>query len=131
MLDIIKDLLIISVICLVMVSAKAYAGGWHHDHEPDVYATEITEVTNVTELTNITNHTTEQADGVALAIANGQLNFDFATNDYQAGIGLGSFDGEDAVSVGIGKRLNGVLLNGSIGREGNKYGYGIGANWRF
>lgn len=74
---------------------------------------------------------TETANGVALGIAMSQLGFDWSTKAVQAGIGLGSFDGQDAISLGIGKRVDRLLINGSIGREGNKYGYGFGLRLHF
>ncbi len=121
-----------TLIVLSLLSTSVYADRWHHEHENVTNVTEVTEITeNITEVTENSYNTTEQADGVALAIANSQLNFDWATNDYQAGIGLGTWDDTDAVSFGVGKRFKGVLLNGSIGREGNKYGAGVGVNFRF
>jgi hypothetical protein len=74
---------------------------------------------------------TETANGAALAIAMSQLGFEWGTKSFQAGVGLGSFDGEDAISIGIGKRVDRLLINGSIGREGNKYGYGLGLRFHF
>jgi YadA-like membrane anchor domain len=73
----------------------------------------------------------ETASGVALAIAMSQLSFDWSTRAYQAGIGLGSFNGADAISLGLGKRVDRMLINGSIGREGDKYGYGMGISFHF
>jgi len=73
----------------------------------------------------------ETANGAALAIAMSQLSFDWSTKTTQAGIGLGSFDSQDAISFGLGKRVDRLLINGSVGREGNKYGYGLGINFHF
>ena len=71
------------------------------------------------------------SEGTALAIAKAQHNFDWSTGKWQGSVGLGSFDNTDAISFGMGKRVGQTLLNGSIGRENGKYGYGIGVNWRF
>lgn len=79
----------------------------------------------------ITEINTETANGVALGIAMSQLGFEWGTKSFQAGIGLGSFDGQDAISIGIGKRVDRLLINGSIGREGSKYGYGLGLRFHF
>jgi len=73
----------------------------------------------------------EKANGTALAIAMSQLSFDWSTKDYQAGVGLGNFNDQDAISIGFGKRVDRLLINGSVGRESNKYGYGFGVNWHF
>ena len=77
-------------------------------------------------MTNITEN-----KGVALAIAKSQHNFDWSTEKWQGSLGTGSYDGQDAISIGVGKRFSNVLLNGSIGRESDKYGYGFGINMRF
>jgi len=80
------------------------------------------------ETTIINNQT---ANGAALAIAMGQINFDWSTQKNQASIGAGSFDNQDAISFGFGKRFGDILINGSIGRESNKTGYGVGLGFRF
>lgn len=97
--------------------STAYSHEWHG--EETIIKTESTIIN------------TETANGVALAIAMSQLSFDWSTKAYQAGVGLGSFNGDDAISLGIGKRVDRLLINGSIGREGNKYGYGLGISFHF
>lgn len=117
-----KKLLIffsILFVLLLMVNI-AYPSEKHH-HDVAVQDAPI-------ETTIINN---ESANGAALAIAMSQLSFDWSTKSYQAGIGLGSFNGNDAISLGIGKRVDRMLINGSIGREGNKYGYGFGVSFHF
>ena len=71
------------------------------------------------------------SQGAALAISTSQLNFDWSTKKMQAGIGVGNFDNQSAVSFGAAKRFGDVLVNGSFGLEGSKVGYGAGINFRF
>jgi len=104
----------VAVIFFVML-ADVYATEYHH-----VYIGQSDTPTNAV-----------NQDGVALGIAMSQLGFDWGTSSYQAGVGVGSFDTNDAISIGLGKRVDRVLLNGSIGREGNKYGYGFGVRFHF
>ena len=99
---------------LFFVANIAYSSGNHHSAIIEKSVT-INKATN----------------GAALAIAMSQLGFEWGTKSFQAGIGLGSFDGQDAVSIGVGKRVDRILINGSIGREGNKYGYGFGLRFHF
>ena len=73
----------------------------------------------------------ESSSGAALAISISQLNFDWSTKKSQAGIGVGTFDNQSAVSFGAAKRFGDVLVNGSFGIEGSKVGYGAGINFRF
>lgn len=106
---------ILAILCLFLSSsllADKYRG--------DTYLTEVTEVTN-----------TVQEQGIALSIASGQHQFDWATDNWQAGVAGGVFRDESALSFGIAKRFDGALLNGSIARTGNDNGYGVAINWRF
>ena len=127
------------LILLALLPFTVFAGGWHHSHEQVTNVTEVTEVTELTEVTNLTeltqiNNTTIESSnttGVALGIATSQLNFDWGTNDVQVGAGLGNFEDNNAASIGIGKRFKHVLINGSVGREGGKSGYGVGVMTRF
>ena len=73
----------------------------------------------------------QETKGVALAIAKSQHNFDWSTEKLQGSIGMGSFEGKDAISFGIGKRVGQILLNGSVGVESGNHGYGAGITWRF
>ena len=109
------------ILALFLMTGAAFADNNHG----------ATFITEVTENTFVTNTTTEQAAGVALAIAASQHNFYLETNDWQASIGLGSYDNQGAASFGIAKRLKGVLVNGSVGRSNGATGYGLGASLRF
>jgi len=80
-----------------------------------------------THIENSKNYT----HGASLAIAMSQINFDWSTQKNQVSVGVGSFDNQDAISFGFGKRFGGVLINGSIGKEGSKSGYGVGFGLRF
>jgi hypothetical protein len=73
----------------------------------------------------------EVSRGAALGIATGQHQFSAATDAYQWSIGAGRYDGSDALSVGIGKRFDNLLINGSIGQEDGKTGAGIGVSGKF
>ncbi len=78
-----------------------------------------------------TNITTNKSSGAALGIAAAQHQFDWGTNDFQAGVAGGYFQGNAAISIGIGRRFKNVLINGSFGSELGNAGYGIGVMSRF
>ena len=69
--------------------------------------------------------------GTALGIATGNHHHDFGTHKWQWSAAYGHYQDNDAFSVSIGKRVDRVLINGSIGREGSETGYGVGLNGRF
>lgn len=75
--------------------------------------------------------TVSNPEGVALAIATSQLKADWSTSKFQLGVGMGSFGGDSALAFGVAKRAGKVLINGSVGFEGNKTGLGLGINMRF
>ena len=103
---------------LFLLATPVYASNWHHHHDQPT--------TNTT-----TNNTVINNEGVALAIAKAQHHFDFGTHSWQGSIGVGTFDSESAISFGVAKRLDRVLVNGSVGFEDGKTGAGVGINWRF
>ena len=72
-----------------------------------------------------------RSEGVALSIATSQHHFDFGTHSLQGSVGAGSFNGNSAISFGMAKRLDRVLINGSIGTEKGDSAIGVGVNWRF
>lgn len=90
--------------------------------------TEVHETEVVKEYTYINEYT-----GVATGMSAAQIHMDYGTYKYQAGIGFGSYGGSEAVSIGFGKRFceKCGLINGSVSRESNKTGFGLGYNWRF
>jgi len=116
-----NKLITLYVLFSVLFFAASYA-------RADQYSSIVYEQSPVSSGTIINNET---ANGAALAIAMSQLSFDWSTKNLQAGVGLGSFDSQDAISFGLGKRVDRLLINGSVGREGNNYGYGLGINWHF
>lgn len=69
--------------------------------------------------------------GIALAIAQAQHQFDWGTHSWQGSVGVGSYGGNDAISFGVAKRFDRVLITGSFGRGGPDYGFGASVNWRF
>ena len=77
--------------------------------------------------------TTNNSSGAALGIATGQHQFDLGTYSWQGSVAVGNYDSESAISLGIGKRIckNCPLINGSIGIEDGKAGFGAAVNWRF
>ena len=101
---------------VVAFAAEARKGGHHHD------------VTNVTEVTNITN---ENSTGVASALALGQCQFDY-TYSIQGCSGLGFHDGNSAISFGMAKRVDEVLLSGGLAYEdGGDISGAVGISWKF
>lgn len=73
--------------------------------------------------------------GSALGVAAAQHQFDFGTHSWQWAAGAAYIDGNnitcDALSFGIGKRIDRVVINGSISRESDTTAYGVGINGRF
>lgn len=112
----------------LLVIASARAENPHHDHaylpiEPYTYTT--------------TSTTTEKTgcDGSALGVAAAQHQFDFGTHSWQWAAGAAYVDkngeGCEALSFGLGKRIDRAVINGSISHESDSTAYGIGINGRF
>ena len=115
----------ILIAIMLTLSQCVYADRYHDDHITNVYPTEY--ITQTIENRSIE----ENSSGAALGIATGQLNFDYSTQAWQVGAGLGNYQDSKAGAIGVAKRFGGVLLNGSYGKESNSEGYGLGATVRF
>ena len=81
-------------------------------------------------VTNVYNSSIDS--GIALGIANAQLDFDWSTlNQVQAGVGMGTYNGKSALAFGASKRVGSILLKASAGLEDNKQSLGFGIMVRF
>jgi len=111
---------------LLLTPSLAYASGGHgnphHDHNDDGGDTNVTNINKAGD-----------AEGVALAIATAQCQFDFGTYRLQGCVSAGQYEETKAINFGVGKRFldNRALFNGSIGLENGKAGIGAAVNWRF
>ena len=136
---------IASAVVMMILATVALASGSHHNgtvtnvyNTYDTYNTYDEYITNTTETyttvqeykTGITN---DIDDGVALNLSAAALNFDWGTNDWQYSGGLGNYESRTSGSIGLGKRIGGLMLNGSYNRamESGKEGYNIGITGRF
>lgn len=108
--------IMLSLVLSVVPVGVLVASGYHHDH----YVV-------VQENTTIN----ESSHGTALGIAMGQGQCDLSSDKWQASVGAGYYDGAEAVAAGLCKGYGGATLNGKVGRENGKTGYGIGASWKF
>lgn len=72
-------------------------------------------------------------NNTALSLAASQVQFDWATTRWQAGIGMGNYSSSTSLAVGVGKKFcqKCPLVNGTIGKSDGKTGTGIGLNFRF
>ena len=104
-----------TIILFLFISLSVFADSYHHAHEK-------------IETSNI--------NSTALSIATAQHHFDFGTRSLQGSFGVGKFDDNNAVSFGMAKQFNRVLINGTIGAHGEdmdleSVAFGAGVNWRF
>lgn len=75
--------------------------------------------------------TTSITDGdTALAIATAQHNFSWTTKKWQGSVGYGYYNSSEGFSFGLGKNIDGILINFSVGK-GEEFGGGAGASWRW
>jgi len=108
----------------ILTPLTAFSGDKHHTHpyipiEPEVVPQVVTAPAAV------------ENKGVALGIASAQVQHDFGTHKWQWSAGYGYYDSHDAAAVSIAKRVDRVLINGSVSREGAETGFGVGISGRF
>jgi len=125
---------LVYIVLLMMVSISAYAGGIHH-HTVIQGEQGIQGERGLTGANGLNGKDGVNAStlykGVAAALASSQHNFGFYTPKTQWSIAGGQFDNESALSIGLGKRLGDVLINGSVVNESGEIGFGIGLSGRF
>lgn len=117
------------VVLLMFLASTAYAVDPHHDPEPiTVIEEHVTYIDN-----SIIKKGSASEYGIALAIANAQHHFALGTYSWQAAVGLGRFEENQAISFGVAKRVysDQLLLSGSLGIENGRKGAGVGLNWRW
>lgn len=97
------EIIIIAVVGLIAAAlfftGQAFAGG-KHTHPAPVVTTTSVENYSITEGVS----STDLARGVAMSGAANQ-QFDFSTQDLQLGVTGATFDGEQALSLGVAKRF--------------------------
>ena len=115
-----RTLILIMTIIGLLGSAPLVYGSGRHKNPPPV--------------TNITNNTfiLEDCYVGGANIALDQIKQDWHTIATQWGIGLGHSCDETGAGIGIAKKYNDILYNGSVGYdEINKGQVGVGINGRF
>ena len=123
--------LVILLIGLLLIPLAALAGDRGHDHPtlPYIPVIPVQPPQVITHTYNTDIYTDPQ--GIALGIANAQTQFDFGTHRWQWSAGAGHYDGETGLAFGLGKRVDRALITGTISREREETGYGVGVHGRF
>ena len=118
------EIIIIAVVALIaigLVWVGAQAGGKHTHTAPAPVVT-TTSVNNTTITSGVSD--TDLARGIAMSGAANQ-QFDFSTQDLQLGVTGATFDGEQALSLGVAKRfakdswVPNALFHGSFSTTGS------------
>ncbi len=109
------------IIILLLLSFSVMADEKHHNVNAPV--------------NNVTNYSVTNYDvsGVATSIANSQHSFSFGTFALQGSLGAATYNNSNALSFGLAKRFNRVLISGSVSSESvsDNYSFGVGVGWRF
>ena len=115
----------------MIIATSAYADKTHTTHYNDYYSGDLNITFDSSDVSKPVDNS--NTSGVALGIAATQHHFDFGTYKWQGSLGLGRFENNTAISIGIAKRLKDedVMINGSFGMENGRTGGGIGLNGRF
>ncbi len=113
----------ITMVLILLTFGNAEAGERKH-HSENKHEKQT--VQNIYEVNN-------SVSGVATSIATGQHSFGFDVYSLQGSIGFGNYNGSQALSFGVAKRIGRVMYSGSVASESGteKYSFGAGINWRF
>lgn len=84
--------------------------------------------------TDLTSYSTNSySDGLmAGTMAVSQIDFSSSTSKWQLGAGVGYYEGENAVAIGVGKLLpnQDMLFKGTITHINSEPAYGAGLMWK-
>lgn len=73
--------------------------------------------------TTVVTDNTKYKEGIASAIAASQHQFNYGIHSWQGSVAVGTYDSETAISVGLAKRFNRTLINGSVSK--NSAGFAV------
>ena len=114
--------MIMRFLILMFMSFGVMADKWHDHQEP----------VNYYETTEVSYYDSDVSKGVALALAT-YHPFSFATKKWQGSVNTAVYDGQNALSLGLAKRFDGMdaLLHSSFGQNDGKPALTFGMLWRF
>jgi len=133
---------------MLMFSLGAYANDDHHHHQGEdgkdgkdgIDGVDGLDGTNGIAGVNGINgldgangiHKSNLNTGVASVIAVSQIDFSSSTNQWQIGVGFGTYDGEQAVAFGAGKLVTkyDMLFKVSGTAANSELGLGVGLMWK-
>jgi hypothetical protein len=75
----------------------------------------------------------DYVDGVTAGfMAVSQIDFSSSTSAWQVGVGVGYYESENAIAIGVGKLLpdHDILLKGTITNINSENAYGAGLMWK-
>lgn len=81
-------------------------------------------------IANVSNITYNETRGIASAIAASQHHYK-ATTALQWSVGGGNYNGDSAVSFGLGKQAGKIFVSGNFSSDGRASAIGFGASGTF
>lgn len=116
---------------------SVYASGYGNQEDIDIDIINTTNeyITNeyiTHEYSEVVNqYSIPECTGSASSIASSQIDNEFDTNTLQWGVGVGYYDNCTGIAIGLSKKINKVLLSGTLTKDNKSIGIGIGINGRF
>ena len=127
--DIAITIFIILMLTWLAVPYLAQASDRYKHRPPETTVENTINVINVTHRTEM--KVSQKASGVALAGSMSMLQFDASTKKNQLSIGAFTYEDQDAISIGLGKKFDNITIHGAIGAEGDTVGAGAGIHLTF
>jgi len=116
--------LIPALLAILIISALSFSAWPENPHHPAVNG-----------IDGAPGSDAKAPAGTALGLATAQHQFDWDTYQLQSSIGVGTYDGAQAISYGMARRLcptcGKALVSGSVGAQEGKKGVGAGITWRW
>jgi len=94
--------------------AESYGSEYHHHHQPTTNSAQTT-----------------KPSGTAIALAASQHTYSYGIKSLQGSFAVGTYEDETAISFGLAKKIDKILINGSVSNERGKLGLGASINFHF
>ncbi len=133
---------ILFITLMLMFSTATFASGGHHHHDGEDGkdgvdgidgqdgAVGIAGVNGLDARNGVSDN--DFGTGVASLIALTNIDFSSSTQQWQVGVGLGTYDGEQALAFGVGKLVPkyDMLFKASGTVANSEMGIGVGLVWK-
>jgi len=129
-----KHFIVLIALVALTIAIPAFASGGHHHHVDGIDGQDgvagVAGINGLDARNGVSGN--DFNTGVASLIALSNIDFSSSTKQWQVGIALGAYDGEQALAFGAGKLVHkyDMLFKASGTVANDELGIGVGLMWK-